>query len=378
MERKVKEIGLYIHIPFCVSKCIYCDFLSGPSDYETRKVYVDALCNEIQAFAEKYSTEYIVKTVFFGGGTPSVLENDLMEKILKLINEKFVFKETCEFTIECNPGTVKYEQLCMFRDYGVNRLSFGLQSADNIELKKLGRIHTFEDFLLSYEYSKKAGFSNVNADVMSGLMNQTVDSYVNTLKKLMPLELTHISAYSLIIEEGTPLHGMHQQGTIVLPDEDSERKMYYETGRVLENYGYYRYEISNYSKKGYECRHNIIYWQRGDYKGFGLGAASLKGDVRYANVSDMKDYISGVAPSAEVLTKEDCMGEFVFLGLRMMRGIDTEEFKRIFDKDYFSVFSEATEKHLTKGLLVREGNKIKLTEKGIDVSNYVFSDFLLT
>lgn len=378
MERQVKDIGLYIHIPFCVSKCIYCDFLSGPADYNGRAAYVKVLCQEIQDFAIEHSREYIVKTVFFGGGTPSVLENELMEKVLITIRDNFNIAKDCEFTIECNPGTVNYDKLRIYREFGVNRLSFGLQSADDEELKRLGRIHTFRDFLESYEWAVKADFHNINADIMSGLMNQTVESYINTLNRVMPLGLSHISAYSLIIEEGTPLYSMYSSGNIILPDEDAERQMYYDTLKVLSDYGYHRYEISNYAMEGFECRHNITYWKRGDYKGFGLGAASLIDNVRYSNVSDMKAYMEGGVPSSEILTTEDCMAEFAFLGLRMIEGIDTEEFRNIFNRDYYDVYGDVTAGHISKGLLIKEGSRIKLTEKGIDVSNYVFSDFLLT
>lgn len=374
----MKEIGLYIHIPFCVAKCIYCDFLSGPADYDARERYVKALCGEIENFAKEEGRVYEVKTVFFGGGTPSVLENELMEQILSTISKNFQVKRDCEFTIECNPGTVNYDKLRLYKDFGVNRLSFGLQSADDDELKRLGRIHSFSDFLESYELALRVGFNNINVDIMSGLMNQTVESYLNTLNKVLPLKPAHISAYSLIIEEGTPLYSMYSAGNIVLPDEETERQMYYDTLRILSEYGYHRYEISNYAMKGHECRHNITYWRRGEYKGFGVGAASLLDNIRYANTTDMKEYLAGVKPVSEILTVEDCMAEFAFLGLRMMKGIDTEEFYGIFNRDFYDVYGDVVAEHTSKGLLDREGSRIKLTEKGIDVSNYVFSDFLLT
>lgn len=374
----MKEIGLYIHIPFCVAKCIYCDFLSGPADYDARERYVKALCGEIENFAKEEGRVYEVKTVFFGGGTPSVLENELMEQILSTISKNFQVKRDCEFTIECNPGTVNYDKLRLYKDFGVNRLSFGLQSADDDELKRLGRIHSFRDFLESYELALRVGFNNINVDIMSGLMNQTVESYLNTLNKVLPLKPAHISAYSLIIEEGTPLYSMYSAGNIVLPDEETERQMYYDTLRILSEYGYHRYEISNYAMEGHECRHNITYWRRGEYKGFGVGAASLLDNIRYANTSDMKEYLAGVKPVSEILTVEDCMAEFAFLGLRMMRGIDTEEFYGIFNRDFYDVYGDVVAEHTSKGLLNNEGSRIKLTEKGIDVSNYVFSDFLLT
>lgn len=374
-----KKIGLYVHIPFCVSKCRYCDFLSMPCDYGTREKYIEALCSEIKDFSEKYKNEYIVTSVFFGGGTPSILEEKLFYRIISLINAGFNKDDDCEITVECNPGTVTYDKLKMYRENGVNRISFGLQSANDSELKKLGRIHTFADFTESYENAVRAGFTNINADIMSALPKQTIDGYRNTLEAVLKTDIKHISAYSLIIEEGTPFYELNKSGLLALPSEEDEREMYYLTEELLSRRGFNRYEISNYACSGYECRHNKIYWERGDYAGFGLGAASLISEVRYSNTSDMKEYLRdfGSDREKEILTVEDRMSEFMFLGLRMTKGIAISDFCRQFDADIYDIFGESIDKHIHNGLLAEKEGRLMLTGKGMDLSNYVFSDFLL-
>lgn len=374
-----KKIGLYVHIPFCVSKCRYCDFLSMPCDYGTREKYIEALCREINDFSEKYKNEYIVTSVFFGGGTPSVLEEKLFFRIISLINERFNKDDDCEITVECNPGTVTYDKLKMYRENGVNRISFGLQSANDSELKNLGRIHTFADYTESYENTVRAGFTNINVDIMSALPKQTVDGYRNTLETVLKTDIKHISAYSLIIEEGTPFYELNESGLLALPSEEDEREMYYLTEELLNRHGFHRYEISNYAHDGYECRHNKIYWERGDYAGFGLGAASLISEVRYSNTRDMKEYLLdfGIGREKEVLTVEDRMSEFMFLGLRMTKGIAVSDFHRQFDSDIYDIFGAVINKHIQNGLLTEKEGRLMLTGKGMDLSNYVFSDFLL-
>lgn len=373
------EISLYIHIPFCISKCRYCDFLSAQCDDGVKVRYAEALCREIRAFAQN-SRHRRVKSVFFGGGTPSVLGNNEMRMLLDVIHDEYVLSDSCEITVECNPGTVTYDKFRMYAEHGVNRISMGLQSSDNADLKLLGRIHTYEDYMESLEYAKKAGFVNINADLMSGLPGQTAEKFTKILKDAISSGVTHISAYSLIIEEGTPFGEMYGKGLLVLPDEDEDRRIYHETGKVLEKAGFNRYEISNYSKPGYESVHNKVYWEREDYKGFGTGAASLIDNVRYTNTPELEEYIyNGItAVNEEKLNSEDCMAEYMFLGLRMMKGIDVEDFNKKFNADYDKLYGKITEKHISSGLLTRNGSRIRLTEKGIDVSNYVFSDFLLT
>lgn len=278
----MRKLEIYIHIPFCVRKCAYCDFLSAPAGRDTQKQYVCALKQEIQEFP--YKKEYEVSSVFFGGGTPSVLPGEEIAEIMALLKEKFVFAEDAEISLECNPGTADEQKLRIYRDCGINRLSFGLQSADNTELKLLGRIHTWEEFLATYETARRAGFKNINVDLMSALPGQTADSWKETLRKIIALNPEHISAYSLIIEEGTLFYEKYEEDTRkreageqpeFLPSEDEEREMYRLTEELLEEAGMHRYEISNYAKPGYECRHNIGYWDGTEYAGFGLGASSM-------------------------------------------------------------------------------------------------------
>lgn len=387
-----KDLGIYIHIPFCVSKCIYCDFLSAPSDDHTKDKYIKALLEEIKGFAAVYSDKYVVKSVFFGGGTPSVLKGEYICKIMNCLINNFDFMLEVEVTIECNPGTVDEEKLHMYRDCKISRLSFGLQSADNGELKRLGRIHTYEDFLKSLEYAHKAGFTNINADLMSALPCQTIDSWERTLREVASLGIPHISAYSLIIEENTPLCDMVKAGKeLFLPSEEEERDMYYATKGILESFGMHRYEISNYSQKGFECIHNIRYWKRGDYAGFGIGAASFIDGIRYSNTRKLDEYICALSDDApdsiirkvpryeeEVVSREDAMAEFMYLGLRMSEGINCDTFRKEFGVEPEKIYKKEIDKLISTGLLEQNGKMLKLTNKGIDVSNTVFADFLLT
>ena len=299
---KKKELEIYIHIPFCVRKCAYCDFLSGPAAPEEQKAYVQALIKEIRA-AACYRSRYEVTTIFFGGGTPSLLAGEQLDEIMRTIKESFPIREDAEITMEMNPGTANREKLKAYRQAGINRLSIGLQSANNQELKILGRIHTFETFLETYQMAREEGFDNINVDLMSALPGQTETSYEETVQKVLTLAPEHISSYSLIIEEGTPFfewYGKGETGNMPeLPDEDTERCMYRRTKELLEEAGYYRYEVSNYALPGKECRHNIGYWERKDYLGFGIGAASLLEENRFSNVRDRSVYVQALSNTKE-------------------------------------------------------------------------------
>lgn len=364
----MKPLELYIHIPFCIRKCAYCDFLSGPADVRTQENYIKRLLEEIRQ-SEKLSAEYEIATVFFGGGTPSILKGEQICRILGQLKRQFRFREDAEITIEANPGTVDKEKLCLYRETGINRLSFGLQSSDNEELKLLGRIHTWEQFLESYQLARKAGFENINIDLMSALPGQTAESYRTTLGRVLLLEPEHISAYSLIVEEGTPFYEKYGAHPEYLPSEDEERQMYYDTGEILHDHGYERYEISNYAKPGYECRHNLGYWERADYKGYGLGAASLLENVRFSNQADLQEYLAGnFKGSEERLTEQAIREEYFFLGLRKTEGVDLGIYREHYGK--------LIEKLQMQQLLREKNGKIYLTEKGIDVSNYVLAQFL--
>ena len=380
MDIKQKELGIYIHIPFCVSKCKYCDFLSMPMEEYAHEKYIKALCKEIEFFANEYREKYIVKSVFFGGGTPSVLKCEFMKEIFDVLYSNFQFQQACEITVECNPGTVDSNKLMFYKRNGVNRLSFGLQSVNNDELMALGRIHSYGDFLSSYEMAVKAGFNNINVDLMSALPGQTVDSWKKTLKEIIRFKPAHISAYSLILEEGTPLYDMVNSGQINnLPVEDTEREIYRLTDEILTKYGYHRYEISNYSHNGMECEHNKIYWTGGEYAGFGLGAASLIGRKRYTNTRSFESYLENPLCDKEeetILTEQDSMAEFMYLGLRMMEGVSPSEFRIRFGRHITNVYGEVLRKYTEGGFIEYCDERIRLTEKGIDVSNVIFSDFL--
>lgn len=403
----MNNLGLYIHIPFCVRKCNYCDFLSAPCDDKTRQEYVEALCREIVQRAVQFKNKK-VDTVFFGGGTPSILSAEQITKVMSIVRAEFQILPEAEISIEMNPGTVDREKLETYKKLGINRLSIGLQSADNRDLKTLGRIHTWETFLHTWELVRKTGFSNVNIDLMSALPGQTLESYEETLKRILVLKPEHISAYSLIIEEGTPFfewfgeegrsskqseeNEIEQQLSNLaleiiakkLPDENTERQMYECTGKLLEESGYERYEISNYALKGYECKHNIGYWKRKDYVGFGLGAASLLNNVRFQNETDLNQYMEKVSCGQDIvaerqeLSKQEQMEEFMFLGLRMMDGISPLEFEEQFGQSLDEVYGKQIQK-LKKQQLLKwdyKNKRYSLTGYGIDVSNQVFVEFL--
>ncbi len=381
----MKTLGVYIHIPFCVRKCVYCDFLSFPAEREIQKRYIDALKREIEENAVRYR-DYTVKTIFFGGGTPSILPENDIKYIINALKVYYNISPDAEVTLEANPKTAGYEKFLALIDAGVNRLSLGLQSADNDELKLLGRIHTYEDFLKSYEEARKAGFGNINIDLISAVPSQTVKSWENTLKKAAQLSPEHISAYSLIVEENTPL-GDRSSDFPPLPDEEDERLMYHRTKSILEKEGYRRYEISNYAKKGFESRHNIIYWQRGaahthDYAGFGLGASSTVGASRWKNTNDINKYIMSdgrddIKEEYETLPQDDLMEEFMFLGLRMTCGISTDEFFQTFGKKAEDVYKDVLYKWTKQGFMEQSGGYIRLTDQGLDFANMVFADFIL-
>lgn len=396
-----QNLSLYLHIPFCVRKCLYCDFLSGPQSEDVQEQYVEALCREIQETSPEYREEQVV-SVFIGGGTPSVLQPEQTIRIMETLKHCFALTDTCEISMEMNPGTVTPEKMKAYRACGINRISIGLQSANDRELKALGRIHTYADFLKAYEMAVEAGFTNINVDLMSAIPEQTFESYQETLQKVLALQPqpTHISAYSLIVEEGTPFY----EQELNLPDEDIERRMYEITDDILRKAGYHRYEISNYAKEGKECFHNKVYWQRGNYLGLGIGSASLIRNVRFHNVTDISSYVNLMADAKEhsnvskenvkkdniekdsveegnteknnvesgnaacldknVIKKlkklredmqelpvEEQMEEFIFLGLRMMEGVSERKFYENFGRRFEEVFPGVIEKHEKLGLL---------------------------
>ncbi len=379
-----RELELYIHIPFCVKKCAYCDFLSGPASNQQIEEYVQALIEEIRYYKE-FAKNYEVSTVFWGGGTPSLLTGEQMKALMETLGQTFFIRQNAEITMEANPGTVTVEKLLACQKAGINRISFGLQSVNNEELKMLGRIHTYEEFLESYEAARKAGFQNINVDLISAIPKQTVSSWEQTLQTIISLQPEHISAYSLIVEEGTPFAKLYGEGCELehlLPSEEEERRMYERTEELLQEAGYHRYEISNYAKEGDECQHNLGYWERKEYLGLGLGASSLIEETRFHNTDEMEEYLRDannpilLRREQEKLDRQEQMEEFVFLGLRKIRGIQEEKFAEMFGEDIWDCYGKNLERVIKEGLLEREEGVLRLTRKGIDVSNYVFYEIL--
>ena len=379
-----RELELYIHIPFCVKKCAYCDFLSGPASNQQIEEYVQALIEEIRYYKE-FAKNYEVSTVFWGGGTPSLLTGEQMKVLMEALGQTFFIRQNAEITMEANPGTVTVEKLLACQKAGINRISFGLQSVNNEELKMLGRIHTYEEFLESYEAARKAGFQNINVDLISAIPKQTVSSWEQTLQTIISLQPEHISAYSLIVEEGTTFAKLYGEGCELehlLPSEEEERRMYERTEELLQEAGYHRYEISNYAKEGDECQHNLGYWERKEYLGLGLGASSLIEETRFHNTDEMEEYLRDannpilLRREQEKLDRQEQMEEFVFLGLRKIRGIQEEKFAEMFGEDIWDCYGKNLERVIKEGLLEREEGVLRLTRKGIDVSNYVFYEIL--
>ena len=468
MDNK-KPLALYLHIPFCKRKCAYCDFLSFPATKEAQWRYCNYLCREIEQAAVCYADEYRISTIFIGGGTPSFISPELIQKIMNKVKSLFSVDADAEISMEMNPGTLGMSEdadgcirvtkvqtdgdaeqtgsgaeqignsaeqagsgaeqasnaakaLAVYKRAGINRISIGLQSADDIALKKIGRIHTYEDFLRTYDEVRRAGFDNVNIDLMAALPDQSYDEYMDSLAKVVALSPEHLSCYSLILEEGTPL--FENQDKYKFPDEDTERRMYHDTVKVLGDAGYEHYEISNFAKPGRECRHNIAYWKRGDYLGLGLGASSCMNETRFKEPAEMEMYEKMVSDNTviskhnvcdavmpyetmvpndiegswgitdradkhggkfarrpyieeyQVLSEKDRMEETFFVGLRLMEGVDTEKFAVTFGKTVEEVYGALPDKLIDEGLLIRNDRYLALTSYGIDISNYVMAQFL--
>ncbi len=372
----MKKLGLYLHIPFCVKKCFYCDFCSFPKpDATLVSSYVDALCREIEGYAEG-CRNYLVDTVYFGGGTPTLLPIREFEKIFSSIEKSFSLDAKAEISSECNPATADREYLWALRSLGVNRLSIGLQSANDNELRALGRIHTYDDFVTLYRDARKAGFENISADLMYGIPEQTADSFKKTLFELVTLAPEHISAYGLKVEEGTPFGKMADR--LILPDENIEYEMYVTCTNYLLQNGYAKYEISNFARSNFESRHNIKYWKGDDYIGFGVSAHSYFEGVRYSNSRDINGYISGVDITDEKrkIPPTEQMTEYTMLGMRMSCGVNVVEFKKRFGVDFDSVYAEKLKKYIDGGYVLSKGNSRAFSDKGFFVSNFILSDIL--
>ena len=379
----MNEIGLYLHFPFCVRKCGYCDFLSFPASDDIKKLYAAAMIREIRGCAASVGGRRVT-SIFLGGGTPSVMPVQQMRRIFSVLYECFDIAQDAEISMEINPGTLDEKILSFVFDH-ITRVSLGVQSFRDEELSGLGRIHTADEAVRSFELLRECGVRNLNIDLMSAIPGQSPESWEETLKTAVSLGPEHISAYSLIVEEGTPFFRMRQAGKLALPDEETERDMYRRAGEILSEAGYVRYEISNYAKPGFSCRHNIRYWRREDCLGIGLGAASLVGSVRWKNTDRMEDYLKHSADPGllvremEDLTRTAEVEEFMFLGLRMTEGVHEDAFHECFGLDMTDIYGDVLARLLDGGLMyMPEPGRYALTERGTDVSNMVLSEFLLS
>ena len=378
----MKELGIYIHIPFCKKKCDYCDFVSYSGKSNCIKEYVEVIKNEIRHELNKIlngNEKYEVTTIYIGGGTPSFISSKYIVEIINTIKE-FICVENIEVTIEVNPGTVFFKKLSDYKNAGINRLSIGLQETDNGLLQSIGRIHTYKDFLNTYNMAREVGFKNINVDLMIGLPNQSIDNIKKSLKKIIELNPEHISVYSLILEEGTPLYDKYEKNELKLPDEELERNMYWYVKNTLENDGYIHYEISNFSKQGYESKHNINCWEQKEYLGFGLAAHSYFNKERYANTTDMKEYLKIEGLNCKITYEkqnvEDTKKEYMLLGLRKINGVSIQKFKNKFGENPIFLFKNEFNKLVELNLVVIDGDSIRLTNKGLDLANLVWEKFV--
>jgi len=380
-EKDSRRIGLYIHIPFCRSKCLYCDFNSFSGKEDLIEPYFQAVKKEIFKLSEA-AREYSLKSVFFGGGTPSYVNPDYICSIMELCRSAFNIEPDAEISLEANPGTVTFEKLCAYRSAGINRLSMGLQAWQDSLLKQMGRIHNAGEFVENFKAAIKAGFDNINVDLIFGLPNQDMDQWKETLENVLALKPRHISAYSLKIEEGTPFCRMVESGEIVPAEDELDREMYHYAIERMAGDGLYLYEISNFAQKGFECRHNMLYWKRGGYLGIGAGAHSYFKNTRYNNIYEVEKYIEGIFEGRPVdenhcaIDIREAMSEYMILGLRLAEGISKKEFEDEFGEKLDYVFGNEIEKLIKRGLLETEGGRIRLSTTGLDLANLVFEEFI--
>ncbi len=385
-----KEIGIYVHIPFCIRKCYYCDFVSFTNQEENIEKYIEAVIKEIESYELE---EYNVTTIYIGGGTPSSIESRYIEKILHKIKEKIINNETkfndIEITIEINPGTIDRKKLQNYEEMGINRLSIGLQSTNNEILKNIGRIHTYEEFLEGYILARSIGFDNINVDLMIGLPNQTIEKIKDSVEKVINLEPEHISVYSLIVEEGTKIENLLNMNKITLPEEELERNMYWYVKNKLELNGYIHYEISNFAKENKQSKHNVNCWEQKEYIGIGTAAYSYLNNIRYGNTSNIQKYIetqdfkskkelekNKIRIIDEVQTLEDKKKEYMLLSLRKIEGVSIKKFKEKYVENPIFLYRKQLEKLVNENLLTIDGDNIKLTNKGLDLANLVWEEFV--
>lgn len=378
----MKELGIYVHVPFCIQKCYYCDFISYANKETKIETYIQAVKKEIQE--EGKQKEGKVTTIYLGGGTPSLLKSSYIQEVIETIRKHYKVVETAEITIEVNPGTVKAEALKEYKKLGINRLSIGLQSTNNELLKQIGRVHTYEEFLTCYQSARKAGFYNINVDLMLGLPNQTLQDVMKSVQEVIKLKPEHISLYSLILEENTPLQAMIEKKIYSLPEEELERNMYWKTKQLLEKNKYHHYEISNFAKEGYESKHNVNCWSQKEYLGFGIAAHSYFNDKRYGNTDSIEEYIENIEQNRieknrtiwEIQNQEEKKKEYMLLGLRKIEGVSIQEFKNQFIENPLYTFHKELEKLVNEELIEVNLNQIQLTNKGLDLANLVWEEFI--
>ncbi|MBP3255464.1 MAG: oxygen-independent coproporphyrinogen III oxidase [Clostridia bacterium] len=379
----MKEFGIYVHIPFCRSKCYYCDFISFGSKECLWDKYIDALIKEIE-FNKKKIGEKNITTIYIGGGTPSIINSEYITKILSIIKENYNIKPNCEITIEVNPGTITRKKLEDYKNAGVNRLSIGLQSTNNNLLKEIGRIHTYEQFLETYKLARECGFENINVDLMLALPNQKLSDLEESITEVIKLNPKHISVYSLILEEGTKLYDMVNNNELSLPDDEIERKMYWTVKNKVEEAGYRHYEISNFSKPGFESKHNLNCWNQEEYIGFGLAAHSYMDKKRFYNIINLEEYIKNIEENnfeknsfvEEIQNDDDMKKEYMMLGLRKIEGVSIQAFKNKFIDNPLYIFNKELEKLVNEELLEVDLDNIRLTSKGLDFANLVWQEFV--
>ena len=375
------QIGLYFHIPFCASKCYYCDFLSFPRQKEQER-YIEALICEIEKTSESLPQETSIKTIFIGGGTPTVLPPFLLERLMKAITANFKLEPYCEWTIEANPGTLEEEKIKVLKKYPITRISLGLQTTHNRLLKAIGRIHQFEDWIESIELIRKHTHWHINTDLMFALPGQSLEDFKETLQTVAAYNLEHLSVYALIIEEGTKFGTLFEQGDLKEVPEELDRKMYHEAQAYLAKQGYEQYEISNWAKPGHQCQHNLVYWHCEPYLGLGLGAHSFFDGKRFYNEEKLEAYVEAAGDlnklryEEEIVTPKAAREEYIFLGLRLIKGIDTKDFKKRFGDSIWAFYPEQLKKWTTQGLLIQDGDRLYLNDYGLDVCNEIFASFI--
>ena len=378
----MKKLGIYIHIPFCIRKCSYCDFYSVAWNDELEYKFIEAVSNEIRSYKDRVRKDYTVDTIFFGGGTPTIIEPENLEKIIDTLREVIEIDRDCEITMEANPNTLTDDKLKQYKDIGINRLSIGIQSLNDEILKKIGRIHCSLEAIEAVDRAKTAGFDNINADIMFNIPGQTIYDIEDTLHKIIQKGVKHISFYSLKLEEGTPMYAMEKRNKITMPDDDYEREMYYAGRIIMEKNNLYQYEISNFAHRGFECRHNLKYWNQEEYIGFGPSAHSFLNNVRYSNPSDLKIYCEEGSSMVfqrtiqEKLEKNDLMFEYIMLRLRLKEGLNMKTFNNKFSADFNKLYSKQIEYLLKNKLIEVKDDKIRLTLRGMDISNYVIMEFM--